>query len=77
MLTKQQAATRLGVSLSTVKRLIATGDLEAFNAAPKDSRRLVRITPEAIDRFISRRSGKPKTKAQPRRSSTEGVIEFF
>ena len=47
-ITRDDAAAFLGVSTTTIKRLIAAGKLEALRVG-----RQVRIRPEALERFMS------------------------
>ena len=49
ILTRPEVGDRLGVSLSTVRRLIASGDLRAFNIG-----RQVRILESEVDRYVAR-----------------------
>ena len=51
LLTRQEAADVLGVSVGTVKRRIATGDLPAF----RDGRRIVRVRRTDLERYIAER----------------------
>ena len=46
MLTKNQVAAHWGVSLSTIDRMIARGELRAYHVGP----RAVRIDPRDLDR---------------------------
>jgi excisionase family DNA binding protein len=48
MMDMREVATRLSVSIRTVERLIASGELRAVRV-----RRSVRVTPEALDAYIS------------------------
>lgn len=46
-LTKQEAADRVKVSVRTIERAIAAGDLEATGSG-----RLTRIRPEALEKWL-------------------------
>ena len=48
MMDMREVATRLSVSIRTVERLIASGELRAVRV-----RRSARVTPEALDAYIS------------------------
>jgi len=48
MMDLREVATRLSVSIRTVERLIASGELRAVRV-----RRSVRVTPEGLDAYIS------------------------
>jgi excisionase family DNA binding protein len=48
MMDMREVATRLSVSIRTAERLIASGELRAVRV-----RRSVRVTPEALDAYIS------------------------
>ncbi|HSH77318.1 MAG TPA: helix-turn-helix domain-containing protein [Herpetosiphonaceae bacterium] len=54
MLDIEAAATCLGVSVSTVRRLVRTGDLPAFRVG-----RQLRFRPEEIDAYIESRRIRP------------------
>lgn len=54
MLKLKQVRQQLNCSNSTVKRLIATGDLETVRVNP----RTVRVTQAALEMFITARTGR-------------------
>lgn len=77
-ITPPALAKRWASAPETVLALIASGDLEAFDARrPGSSRPRWRITPEAVAEFQRRRSGKSRPKPARRRRKDPNVTEFF
>lgn len=58
-LSVRAVARILGVTPNTATALIDNGDLRAFNASPTPDRRLMRVWPEELERFVARRTVKP------------------
>jgi excisionase family DNA binding protein len=56
LLSAEQAARRLGVSAETVRRWIATGQLEGVRLGDARLARY-RTSPDAIERFLQRPAG--------------------
>ena len=60
LLSREETARALGVSLRTLSRLTASGELAPVRVSP--GRRLVRYAPEDVAAFIRRnRDGRPPT----------------
>ena len=53
LITKKEAAARLGVSVRTFERLVRQGKLRIICI----SIRCIRVAPQEIDRFIKQREG--------------------
>lgn len=56
MLTPQEVAAELSISLPTVYNLLARGQLRAVNLSAKNSRRLYRVPRAALVEFLDRRT---------------------
>lgn len=56
MLTIDEAATELGVSVSTIKRMLSTGDLCFVPIGGGQKRQHVRIQQSEITKYIARKS---------------------
>lgn len=76
LFTVAQVAERLGVGDETVLAHIASKRLAASNVGLGTRRPRWRITPEALDRFLSA-STAPKPVAARRRKRLTKTIEFF
>ena len=62
LLTVARAAERLDVSLKTIRRLIATGELPVINIAPKDAmKRSLRVSVTDLKKFVAGRTRSVET----------------
>lgn len=62
LFTWDEAAQHIGVSISTVKRLVDNGDLRAVDiATQKGGRRRLRIREDELARWIDKRTAETKT----------------
>lgn len=76
--TPPALAKHWGSTPETILALIASGDLEAFDARrPGSSRPRWRIEPDAVEDFKRRRSTKPASKPVRRRRKDPNITEFF
>jgi len=62
-----QTAKILQRSRSSIKSLIMSGKLDAYDAAPDGRLRQWRITPEALEKFRNRNKAKPPESTKRRR----------
>lgn len=58
-LSVRAVARMLGVTPNTATALIDSGALRAFNASPTPDRRLMRVLPDDLQKFIAKRMTKP------------------
>ena len=69
LITKQQAAEQLCVSVRTLEGLIARGQLPAYKIGPK----LVRLRPEDIEAYLAGHLAAPE---QPKPATTGRVCRY-
>jgi excisionase family DNA binding protein len=60
LLTIPDVARMLSLGVSTVRRMVATGEIDAIRIGPADGR--IRVTREAVAEYLARKSARP---AQP------------
>jgi excisionase family DNA binding protein len=77
VLTLQQVASRLQISVSQVVTLVDAGKLRAFNTGTK-TRRELRIKPEWIDEFVEQSTVEPPRKmTRPKEAKREILVKRF
>jgi excisionase family DNA binding protein len=75
-LSPRQAALRLGVRTSKVFAWIHSGELLAANLGDCKTPRF-KISPQALEQFLARRSVVPPAKPARKRRQASEVIQFF
>ena len=80
LLDTAAVADRLGLTRPTVRALIQGGELVAINVSPNPNakRPRYRVRPDALTRFLDRRtSGPPAPKSKPRTKAAGAVKDYF
>ncbi len=68
LLSIEQAAKFLGCSVDQIRKLNVSGQLPAFNIGVGNSRRCLRIDEAELQAFLERRTSKPPSSVNRRRS---------
>jgi hypothetical protein len=76
--TPPKLAKAWGLKAETILRWIRSGELVAFNVSAPGRRPRWKITEQAIEDFIAKRSAKPPTpKAGRRKKRDPNFVEYF
>lgn len=75
--TVKAAAQRAGCSESSIRNHIAAGNLPAYHIGLGTRRRSLRITDEALERFIEGRTTSAPSTPSRRRTRPQGIKRYY